>query len=234
MKEINPIIKGLKGRVVISCQALKHEIMYGSQYMQKFAESADKGGACGIRANSVVDIKAIKEVTDLPILGIIKKDYENSECYITPSMAEVDALYNEAKPEIIAVDATDRIHPDGKNGAGFIKDIKAKYPDVLIMADVSTYEEGIEAEKAGADIVSTTLAGYTSYTTKTEGPDYELMRKLASALEVPVIGEGRIWTREEAVEAFKTGIYSLVVGTAITRPYDIAKRFCDYVAENVK
>lgn len=234
MKEVNPIIKGLKGKVVISCQALKHEIMYGSQYMQKFAESADKGGACGIRANSVVDIKAIKEVTKLPILGIIKQDYDNSECYITPTMAEVDALYNDAKPEIIAVDATCRIHPEGKNGADFIRDIKKKYPDALIMADISTYEEGVEAEKAGADIVSTTLSGYTSYTVKSDGPDFELMRRLAADLEIPVIGEGRVWTREEAVEAFKTGIYSLVVGTAITRPYDIAKRFCDYVAENVK
>lgn len=228
----NPIIDSLKGKVIVSCQALKHEILHSPDIMARMALSAKVGGASGIRANSVVDICAIKEAVDLPVLGIIKQDYENSECYITPTMDEVRALYYGAKPEIICVDATNRIHPEGKNGADFIRDIKKEFPDILIMADISTLEEGIEAAKAGADIVSSTLAGYTPYTTKSDGPDFELMKALVANVDVPVIGEGRIWTREEAVEALKTGIHAIVIGTAITRPMDTTKRFVDFVEKN--
>lgn len=169
------ILNGLKNKLIVSCQALDNEPLYGSDVMAKMAVAAQKGGASGIKANSVNDILAIKEKVDLALIGIIKRDYDNSPCYITATMEEVDSLVLEAHPEIVAVDATNRIHPSGLNGSEFIKAIKQRYPNVILMADISTYEEGVEAEAAGADIVSTTLSGYTEDSSTVEGPDFILM-----------------------------------------------------------
>src|SRR5699024_4324697 len=120
----------------------------------------------GIRANTVQDIQAIKKEVDLPIIGIIKKDFANSGVFITPTVHEIDELYREGL-DIIAFDATGRDRPDGKSLKQFFSEIKAKYPDQLFMADISTLEEGIHAEKAGVDIVAPTLAGYTTYSKDT-------------------------------------------------------------------
>ena len=223
--EAKKLLDSIKGKLIVSCQALENEPLFGSDTMAKMADAACRGGAAGIRANTVADILAIKEKVNLPVIGIIKREYKGSECYITPTMKEVDELFEMARPEVIAVDATCRKHPDGEDGVEFIKKIKSKYPNQLLMADVSTLDEGISAWKAGADMVSTTLSGYTSYSPAIDGPDFELMRELSSRVDIPVIGEGRIWSPEDAVKAFEQGVHAIVVGGAITRPMEITKRF---------
>jgi N-acylglucosamine-6-phosphate 2-epimerase len=218
------IIKQLKGKLIVSCQALEGEPLYGSHIMRKMALAAKEGGASAIRANGVEDIKAIKEETNLPIIGLIKRDYPNCDVYITPTVKEIKELIGSGC-EIIAMDATDRCHPDGVSLKGKVDLIHEA--GLLAMADISTENEAIEAEKIGFDLVSTTLSGYTPYSKQQEKPDVELVGTLVKKLSIPVIAEGRITTIEDfkAVKAKKP--HAIVVGTAITRPQTITKRFVD-------
>src|SRR5699024_8572350 len=156
-------LKQLKGTLIVSCQALEDEPLYSSFIMSKMALAAYQGGAMGIRANSYDDIVAIKKEVPLPVIGLIKKEYEQSPVYITPTLAEVDEIVR-AGADIIAVDATKGVRPNGQTLQAFFKEIKRKYPTVQIMADISTLEEAVQAEAIGFDCISTTLVGYTEYT----------------------------------------------------------------------
>ena len=218
------ILNQIKGGLIVSCQALPTEPLYDSYIMSKMAWAAYLGGAVGIRANTVVDIKAIKEKVDLPVIGIIKAEYEDSDVYITPTMKEVDALV-EIGCEIIALDATNRVRPGGITFEEFFKEVRAKYPDQLFMADTSCFEEGKLALELGFDLIGTTMSGYTPYTKGTPLPDFTLMKRYKEELGATVIAEGGIWVPEQLVEAFNSGAHAAVVGTAITRPMDITKRF---------
>ena len=218
------ILEQIKGGLIVSCQALPTEPLYDSYIMSKMAWAAYLGGAVGIRANTVVDIKAIKEKVDLPVIGIIKQDYEDSDVYITPTMKEVDALV-EVGCEIIAVDATNRLRPGGVTFTEFFEEVRAKYPNQLFMADTSCFEEGKLAEELGIDLVGTTMAGYTPYTKGRNLPDVELIERYVKELNTPVIAEGGIWVPEDLKNVYKAGAFSAVCGTAITRPMDITKRF---------
>lgn len=218
------ILNQIKGGLIVSCQALPTEPLYDSYIMSKMAWAAYLGGAVGIRANTVVDIKAIKEKVDLPVIGIIKAEYEDSDVYITPTMKEVDALV-EIGCEIIALDATNRVRPGGITFEEFFKEVRAKYPDQLFMADTSCFEEGKLAEELGMDLIGTTMAGYTPYTKGRVLPDCELIERYAKELHTPVIAEGGIWVPEDLVNVYKAGAFGAVCGTAITRPMDITKRF---------
>ena len=215
------ILDQIKGGLIVSCQALSTEPLYDSYIMSKMAYAADLGGAVGIRANTVVDILAIRERVSLPIIGIIKEVYPDSDVYITPTMKEVDAL----GCEIIAVDATNRPRPNGVSFEEFFKEVRAKYPDQLFMADTSCFEEGKLALELGFDLLGTTMSGYTPYTKGTPLPDFNLMKRYKEELGATVIAEGGIWVPEQLVEAFANGAHAAVVGTAITRPMDITKRF---------
>jgi N-acylglucosamine-6-phosphate 2-epimerase len=223
------VLEKIKGGLVVSCQALEGEPLYGTDTMVKMANAAYLGGAVGIRANSTADVKAIVETVNLPVIGIIKRDYKGSECYITPTMREVSELIEGAKPHIIAVDGTKRVHPNGILGSEFIAEIRKKYPEIVLMADISTVEEAVEAEAAGADLVSTTLSGYTGYSPHIEGPDFELIERCSERLSIPILGEGRIWSPEEAKKALESGAYAIVIGSAITRPMEITKRFTGFI-----
>lgn len=222
------ILEQIKGGLIVSCQALETEPLYDSYIMSKMAWAAYLGGAVGIRANTVVDIKAIKEKVDLPVIGIIKQVYDDSDVYITPTMKEVDALV-EIGCEIIAVDATDRLRPNGVTFEAFFTEVRAKYPDQLFMADTSCFEEGKKAEELGMDLIGTTMAGYTPYTKGTSLPDFELMERYVKELHSPVIAEGGIWVPEQLKQAIDTGVHAAVVGTAITRPMDITKHFIEAI-----
>lgn len=224
------ILEQIKGGLIVSCQALPTEPLYDSYIMSKMAWAAYLGGAVGIRANTVVDIKAIKEKVDLPVIGIIKKDYDDSDVYITPTMDEVDALV-EVGCEIIAVDATNRLRPNGVTFEEFFRAVRAKYPNQLFMADTSCFEEGKLAAELGIDLVGTTMAGYTPYTKGRKLPDVELIEKYVSELDVPVIAEGGIWVPEDLKNVYRAGAFSAVCGTAITRPMDITKRFVKALGE---
>lgn len=222
------ILEQIKGGLIVSCQALETEPLYDSYIMSKMAWAAYLGGAVGIRANTVVDIKAIKEKVDLPVIGIIKQVYEDSDVYITPTMKEVDALV-EIGCEIIAVDATDRLRPNGVTFEEFFTEVRAKYPNQLFMADTSCFEEGKKAEELGMDLIGTTMAGYTPYTKGTSLPDFKLMERYVKELHSPIIAEGGIWVPEQLKQAIDTGVHAAVVGTAITRPMDITKHFIEAI-----
>lgn len=215
-------IEKISKKLIVSCQALEDEPLFGSEHMAKMAKAAFEGGASGIRANSVVDIKAIKNEVDLPIIGIIKRDYPNSEVRITPTLKEVDELAHEGV-DVIAVDATDRIRPDGRTLLEFYNEIKKQYPNQLFMADVSNLEEAIYAFHLGFDIIATTLVGYTSYT---QGHDpIETLSKIISEIDAVVIAEGNINQPSKAKTALNLGAHAVVVGSAITRPQLITQTF---------
>lgn len=226
----NTIINLLKGQCIVSCQALEHEPMYGSGHMAAFAMAAVEGGAVAIRANTPNDVAAIKKAVTVPVMGLYKADYDGSEVYITPTMKEAAAIAD-AGADMIAVDATHRSRPDGRSLAELIQDIRARYPHLMIVADISVYEEGIAAMELNADLISTTLSGYTSYSPQLPGPDFELVRRLSSVGRTPVIAEGRIWTPDECKQSLQAGAHSVVIGTAITRPQEITKRFAAAAAQ---
>lgn len=183
------IFDQIKGQLVVSCQALPEEPLHSSYIMSKMAFAAMLGGAKGIRANSVDDIRAIKNKVNLPIIGIIKVVYDNSDVYITPTRKEIDLLVEEGV-EIIAIDATKRVRPDGTVISEVFPEIRKQYKDQIFMADCSTYEEAVEAYKLGFDCIGTTLSGYTSYTKGVQLPNITLLKKLVTDLPVPIIAEG--------------------------------------------
>ncbi|MDM5452063.1 N-acetylmannosamine-6-phosphate 2-epimerase [Peribacillus simplex] len=217
--------------LIVSCQALENEPLHSSFIMGRMAIAAKEGGAKCIRANSVADIMEIKKNVDLPVIGIIKQVYGQNDVYITPTMAEIDALM-ETKAEIIATDATARVRPDGKTLKQFYGEIRGKYPDVLLMADVSTIEEAIFADDLGFDIVAPTLYGYTDETIgqKIYQDDYALLKEIVKAVKkAKVIAEGNVITPEIARSVLDMNVHAVVVGGAITRPQQITKRFVDAI-----
>lgn len=216
----------IHGQMIISCQAVEGEPLYVEEksVMYLMARAAKMAGTPAIRTSGIRDVVAIKEETGLPVIGLVKIQYPGYEGYITPTMKEVDDLVA-AGSDVVALDCTMRKRGDGKTINQFIQEIRERHGDIVLMADISNYEEGINAWKCGVDIVGTTMSGYTDYTPKLDQPDYELMRRLAADVDIPVIGEGKIHAPEQAVKALETGVWSIVVGGAITRPLEIANRF---------
>ena len=221
-------LEDIKGKLIVSCQALDSEPLHSSFIMGRMALAAKEGGACGIRANTVEDIKEIRKNVDLPIIGIIKAVYENSDVYITPTIKEVDELVS-VSPEIIALDATERIRPNGLTINELFPLIRKKYPNQKFMADCSTIKEAINADKLGFDFIGTTLVGYTNESKgdKIEANDFEIIRKILKNVSKPVIAEGNIDVPKKAKRVIELGCYSVVVGGAITRPQLITKKFTD-------
>lgn len=213
-----------KGRLIVSCQALPEEPLHSPFIMGRMAIAAKEAGASGIRANSVDDIIEIKKQVDLPVIGIIKEVYKGSDVFITPTLKEVDALVS-AGVEVVAMDATNRVRPDGRTIEELFPIIREKYPNQLFMADCSTYDEAMKAATLGFDFVGTTLSGYTEYTKDRCLPDVDLIRRLVKDCPVPVIAEGGIWTPEQLKEIYDLNVYTVVIGSAITRPLEITKRF---------
>lgn len=224
-------VEGLKGKLVVSCQALPHEPLHSSFIMGRMAVAAKEGGARGIRANTKEDIEEIQSQVDLPIIGIVKRDYEGCKVYITPTMREIDELM-EVKPEIIAMDATISLRPGGKTLDEFFREVKEKYPEQLFMADCSTVEEALHADELGFDFIGTTMVGYTEQSAqlKIENNDFEIIREILSKVKHPVIAEGNINTPEKAKRVVELGCFSVVVGSIITRPQLITKAFADILA----
>lgn len=220
----------VKNQLIVSCQALEEEPLHSSFIMGRMAVAAEEGGAKGIRSNSVADVKEIKSQVDLPVIAIIKREYDDAEAFITPTIKEFDELM-EAKPDVIAVDATSSTRPNGETLDEFFAQIKAKYPEQLLMADCSTLEEMLYADRLGFDYIGTTLVGYTSQSkgTKIETNDFEIIRQLLAEAENKVIAEGNINSPEKARRVLDLGCYSVVVGSSITRPQLITKTYTDAI-----
>lgn len=223
--EKTEILGRIRHGLIVSCQAFPGEPLHGPEIMARMALAASMGGAVGIRADSGADIERIKKTVGLPVIGIVKRAYPDSAVYITPTMQEVEEVVA-AGAEIVAMDATKRRRPGNEELARFVDEIRKKH-EILLMADVSSLEEALTACRLGFDLISTTLAGYTDYSPETEGPDFDLIRSICSAVKIPVIAEGRIRTPEEARRCLACGAYAVVVGTAISRPQLITKRFVD-------
>jgi N-acylglucosamine-6-phosphate 2-epimerase len=212
--------------VVVSCQAREDNPLHGPTFMAAMAMAAGRGGAGGIRANGAADIAAIRAITTLPIIGILKRETPCFPVYITPGFADAEEIAK-AGADIIAVDATPR-RRDGEPLPDLIRMIHDRLCKP-VMADVATMMEGTAAVAAGADLVASTLAGYTAETAadKADGPDFQLLEDLIGAISVPVVAEGRFWTPGQVHEAFRLGAHAVVIGTAITNPMAITRRFID-------
>ncbi len=214
-------LAAVKGKLIVSCQALEDEPLHGAEVMAKMALAAKIGGAAAIRANGPADVRAIKQMVDLPVIGLYKQG--DSGVYITPTFAAA-AEIAEAGADIIALDCTDRPRPDGLPIDELIDRIhrELKRPT---FADVSTLNEAQAAAAAGALMAAPTLSGYTEDSPAQEGPDFDLLARMVEALPAPVIAEGRIHSPAQARRALELGAWAVVVGSAITRPRTITARF---------
>ncbi|WP_106766194.1 N-acetylmannosamine-6-phosphate 2-epimerase [Paenibacillus faecalis] len=217
-----PIMDQVHQGLIVSCQALEDEPLHGAETMAKMARAAQIGGAVAIRANGIQDITSIKKTTKLPIIGIIKREYRGSDVYITPTLREVQELM-EAGVDLVALDATLRARPNGEKLESLIAYMKERGQKV--MADISTLDEGIYAASLGVDCVSTTLSGYTPYSPQKDDPDCDLVMEAVKRLPIPVLAEGKIHTPAQAAQMLKFGAHAVVVGSAITRPQLITKRY---------
>jgi N-acylglucosamine-6-phosphate 2-epimerase len=214
-------LNSLAGGLIVSCQARADNPLHGPVFMSAMAVSAERGGAVGIRAEGTADVSAIRSAVGLPIIGI-RKILDGRPVYITPTFETAEEIVA-AGADVVAVDATDRTREGGVSAGELIRRIRAEL-GVRVMADVDDLRSGVAAAEAGADLVATTLSGYTGEVTPRE-PDFDLIVSLAEAVSVPVVAEGRLWTEVDARAAFEAGAWAVVVGTAITNPTRITARF---------
>lgn len=226
------ILEQLEGGLVVSCQAKNKSPFRHPAIMAAMAKAAEMSGAVGIRANGYDDIRAIREAIKLPIIGILKKYSPDYEVYITPTFADAK-LVASAGADIIAVDATPRKRPNGET----LKDLIDRIHNELklpVMADCAIEEEGLRAAELGADIVATTMSGYTDYSKHTlnKGPDMPLVQALVEKAGVPIIAEGRFHEPEEVAAALELGAFAVVVGTALTAPDWRMKQFAAVTKQN--
>jgi N-acylglucosamine-6-phosphate 2-epimerase len=227
-ERLKKFIKRVEKQLIVSCQALPDEALFGSDIMAKMAVSVARGGARAIRANTPVDVKAIRQAVDLPLIGLYKEVMPDYDVIITPTLKHALAIAD-AGADIIAIDCTSRPHPEGD-----IKDLIIKIhkqTGCMVMADISTYEEGMAAAHAGADMLSTTLSGYTPYSPQQKKPDLDLVTQLAASSPIPVIAEGRYHTPQQVRQALINGAVSVVVGGAITRPRQITESFIEAISD---
>ncbi|MGG7176377.1 N-acetylmannosamine-6-phosphate 2-epimerase [Clostridium paraputrificum] len=232
MESKKEIIEKIKGGLIVSCQAKETDPQYLEDYTLQMAKAAIWGGAAGLRLDTPKDIKKIKEVSIIPIIGLWKVFNENYEVFITPGMKYVRECI-EAGADIIAVDGTNRLVSEGKYAYEIIKEIKEEFPEVPILADIRNVEDANIALEAGADMIAPTLCRFDKNYKSTSKPDFELLCKLVQLCDEKKIGkvimESKVSTPEEAIISLYHGAYSVVVGNAITRPHITTQKFCDAI-----
>ncbi len=228
MNTTNKFTEMFERGIIVSCQAQPHEPLYRPEggIMNLMALAAQQAGAVGIRANGIVDVTQISQTVSLPIIAIYKKHYEPKGAFVTPTMAEVDALMEISTIKAVAIDCSFAKRPFDEPLADFILAVKKKYPDIVIMADVATVEEGIYAWKLGVDAVASTLYGYTDAQGGPK-PNIELVVELVKQVDLPIVAEGGIYKEEHIEQLFAAGAYACVVGGAITRPKEITTRLVE-------
>lgn len=223
------VLDALRGGLIVSCQAYPGEPMLDPRTMAQVAQAAQAGGAVAIRGKGLDDLRAMRPVVTVPIVGLVKVG--DTGVYITPTLADCLAVA-ETGVEIVALDGTRRPRPDGLTLAETIAGLKREYPDVLVMADCGSPGDAAAAQEAGADILGTTLAGYSGERPKTEGPDWECIDEVIALADRPVVVEGRIHTLAHAAEAMRRGAWAVCVGTAITHPTSLTRWFVDAIASD--
>lgn len=223
------ILDRLKGGLIVSCQMEKHAPCYSDDMVELLAKAAVWAGACGLRINGVDNVKRIKSMFDVPVIGLVKIHREDTEVFMTPSMKEADALV-EAGAEIIAVDGTDRLI-DGRQACSMIPQLKEKYPEILIFADVRDEKDAVHALDLGADIAAPTFYRFKKDAKSTDLPDWEMFARMCRECSGKgiVMMEGKIWTPDDAIRALHYGAHAVIVGSAITRPHLVARRFVDHM-----
>ncbi|MHB2148815.1 N-acetylmannosamine-6-phosphate 2-epimerase [Calditrichota bacterium LG25] len=222
------VLNQLKGGLIVSCQSEPPEPFARPSLILAMARAALMGGAVGIRANLPRNVRHLVNKLNVPIIALYKKKYARSDVFITPTIKELKALIKSGAP-VIALDATQRERPGGERLEDLLH-FARKHANCLLMADVSTVHEGVEAARLGFDLIGTTLAGYTAYTAHRfdpQEPDFNLLKELVTEVgdQRPVIAEGRIWQPEQAKKCLDLGAFAVVVGTAITRPWVLTARF---------
>lgn len=223
------IVTRLAHGLIVSCHIDEEEGGRMPDLLSYFAGAAERGGAAGLRVEGVEHVRRLRPLTRLPIIGFVEGSFEDGSPLITPTAADVEALLA-AGADIVAVDGTKRKRADGTDGFLFFEQLRKRITAPL-WADVATFREGIRAAESGADVVATTLAGYTPGTVAKDyrTPDFTLIRELAGALTIPVIAEGRIWDPDTAAQAISLGAHAVVVGSAITRPHVVTEVFVNAV-----
>lgn len=223
---MSEILKHIKGGLIVSCQPDEYGFFSKVEHIVEFARASELGGAVGIRTEGFENIKAVKSAVKVPVIGLIKRKRPDGTTLITPDLEAIEKIIR-AGADIIAIEVTKR---EGR--FEFFKEVRSNFKNLILMADVSTYEEGLKAGELGADLIATTLSGYTLYTVNSFNkyePDFELVEKLAKNINIPIIAEGRIWTIEQMKKMFDCGAYAVVIGTAITRPRLIVQRFVESI-----
>ncbi|MCS6711395.1 N-acetylmannosamine-6-phosphate 2-epimerase [Brachybacterium sp. EF45031] len=226
---MHPVLAPLEGTLIVSCQAYPGEPMRDPRTMAQIAAAVVEGGASAVRAQGLDDIRAVKAAVDVPVIGIWKDGTDG--VFITPTLEHCLAVID-AGADILALDGTRRPRPDGRTFAQTLAAVRDRF-DGPIMADCDDIPSALEAAAAGADIIGTTLAGYTPARPRTEGPDLELLRELADRLPAGpmLVAEGRVHTPAQASAALAAGARAVVVGTAITHPTTLTRWFRSAVEE---
>ena len=225
------LLESMKGGLIVSCQVQHDDPVYSEDFVLKMAKAAQWAGAVGIRANSPEQIKLIKDNVDLPMIGLWKIWHDDTDVFITPTLEAAKAVW-EAGADVIALDCTAQITHEGKPAYELLPLVKKEIPEAVIFADVSNYEEAKRAVEMGADIVGPTLYGYTEETKHIEQPDLREFARMCRDFKDKafMIMEGHIYTPEDAIKCLYLGADAVVVGSAITRPHLIAKRFVDLMS----
>lgn len=224
------ILAKIKGGLIVSCQMEKHAPCYSEDSVELLAKAAVWAGACALRINGVENVKKIKSMfEDIPVIGLVKVFRDDTDVFMTPTMKEVEQLI-EAKADIIAIDGTDRLI-DGHPGWDIIPQIKAKYPDVVVLADVRDEVDAVNSFKLGADMAAPTFYRFKKDAKSTDLPDWQMFAKMCRECKDlgPILMEGKVWTPDDAIRALHYGAYAVVVGSAITRPHLVARRFVDHM-----
>ena len=220
------LLGALSGSLIVSCQPVPGGPFDDPELVVRFVEAAELGGARAVRVEGLNNVEAVCRSTTLPVIGLVKRATPGSDVYITPSLADIESLAARGV-RIVAFDATDRqrAHPVGEMVAR-IHDLNC-----LAMADVATTREGVAAHGHGAELVGTTLSGYTDSSPRGHEPDLELVSSLARE-GVRVVAEGRIATPAQAARALQNGAFAVTVGTAITRPEWTTRGFARALSES--
>lgn len=222
------LLESFKGGLIVSCQVQHDDPVFSVDFVVKMAKAAQWGGAVAIRANSPEQIRAIKKEVDLPVIGLYKIWHDDTDVFITPTLEAARQVWD-AGAEIIALDCTEQITHEGRPAYELLPILKKNIPEAIIFADVANYDEALRAIELGADIVGPTLYGYTAETKHIEYPDLREFARMCRDFKdkAYVIMEGHIYTPEDAMKVLFLGAHSVVVGSAITRPHLITKRFVD-------